>query len=135
MRLLLSLILLLQGVKMTEDFLPLQVGNRWVYDVTTESGQKIGQTEFSVNDRAIVSGRSVYVLSGFPFAGESADAVRTIAYDRTGRQFVRIVGDQEFPLFTGDGESTEILQSDTSGVAQKFALRTSNSTNRPNPGY
>ena len=30
------------GVRMSADFLPLEVGNRWVYDVFNEGGQKIG---------------------------------------------------------------------------------------------
>jgi hypothetical protein len=128
MKLLLSLVLLFQSVKMTEDFLPLQVGNRWVYDVKTEAGEKTGTMEFAVNDRTIVSGRSLYVVSGFPFAGESSEPVRFIAYDREGRQFVRVTGDQAAPLFPGDAESTEVLQSDSSGVPQKFALRTGSAT-------
>jgi hypothetical protein len=113
---------------MTEDFLPLAVGNRWVYDVSTEAGQTLGQLDFSVNDRTIVSGRSLYVLSGFPFGGESASTIRQIAYDRETRQFVRVSGGQEFPLFPGDALSTEILQSDTSGIPQKFALHTGATT-------
>jgi hypothetical protein len=113
---------------MTEDFLPLEVGNRWVYDLSSEAGQKLGQVEFSVNDRTIVSGRSMYVLSGFPFGGEGAAPIRLIAFDRETRQFVRVAGDQEFPLFPGDALSAEILQSDTSGIPQKFALHTGSTT-------
>jgi hypothetical protein len=113
---------------MTEDFLPLEVGNRWVYDLSTESGQKLGQVEFSVNDRTIVAGRSLYVLSGFPFGGEGAAPIRLITFDRETRQFVRVSGDQEFPMFTGDALSAEILQSDTSGIPQKFALHTGSTT-------
>jgi len=113
---------------MTEDFLPLEVGNRWVYDLSNESGQKLGQLEFSVSDRTIVSGRSMYVLSGFPFGGEGAAPIRLIAFDRETRQFIRVAGDQEFPLFPGDALSAEILQSDTSGIPQKFALHTGSTT-------
>ncbi len=124
MKLLLSIVLLLQGVRMTEDFLPLGVGNQWVYDVFSEAGQKVGQLSFTVNDRAIVSGRTIYGVTDFPFGGESAVAVRQIGFDRDARQFVRIAGDQVLPLFPGDETSAEILQSDSSGIPQKFALRT-----------
>jgi len=128
MNLLLGLVLLLQGVRMTEDFLPLDAGNRWVYDVSSESGQKIGQLEFSITDRTIVSGRSLYSVSGFPFAAEAAGPIGWIGYDRDGRQFVRVSGNQALPLFPGGPESTEVLQSDLSGVPQKFALHTGSMT-------
>ena len=127
MTLLLSLAMLFQSVKMTEDFLPLAAGNRWVYDVSNEAGQKVGQMDFAITDRTIVSGRSVYVVSGYPFAGESG-SVRTIGYDREGRQFVRVSGDLESPLFPGDTESTKVLQSDSSGIPQKFELSTGTTT-------
>jgi hypothetical protein len=127
MKWILSLVLLLQGVKMTEDFLPLTAGNHWVYDVSNEAGQKIGQVEFSVNDRRIVSGRSVYAVSGLPFLPELA-APGMIGYDRETRQFVRISGGDAIPLFSGDAESTEVLQSDASGVPQKFALHAASAT-------
>src|SRR2546427_11941899 len=29
------------GVRMSADFLPLEVGNRWVYDLLNENGQKL----------------------------------------------------------------------------------------------
>ncbi len=127
MKVLLSLILLLQSVRMTEDFLPLEAGNQWIYDVSNESGQKINQFEFSVGERTIVSGRSLYTVTGYPFSGESVGP-NLIRYDRETRQFVRVSGDQEAPLFPGDSQSTEVLQSDTSGIPQKFALHTGSTT-------
>jgi hypothetical protein len=128
MNLLLSLIFLFQSVRMTEDFLPLEAGNRWVYDVSGESGQSLGQMDFSVGERTIVSGRSLYNVTGFPFAGESAGPIGLIGYDRETRQFVRISGNQEVPLFPGDAASTEVLLSDSSGIPQKFALHTGSTT-------
>jgi len=127
MNALLSLLLLLQGVRMTEDFLPLEAGNQWIYDITSESGQKIGQTEFSVGERTIVSGRSLYTVTGYPFSGEST-GTGLIGYDRETRQFVRVSGGQEAPLFSGDSQSTEVLQSDSAGIPQKFVLRTGSTT-------
>jgi len=38
------------GVRMSADFLPLEVGNRWVYDVFNEAGQKTGAMEFAVQE-------------------------------------------------------------------------------------
>src|SRR5262245_49005970 len=108
MKVLLSLVLLLQSVRMTEDFLPLESGNQWIYDVTNESGQKLNQFEFSVGERTIVAGRSLYTVTGYPFAGESL-APKYIGYDRDTRQFIRVSGDQDVPLFPGDAQSTEVL--------------------------
>ena len=127
MRVLLSLIFLLQSVRMTEDFLPLQAGNQWLYDVSNEAGQKVNQLEFSVGERTIVSGRSLYAVSGYPFSGDAAGP-NFIGYDRETRQFVRVSADQEAPLFPGDSQSTEVLQSDTSGIPVKFALHTGSTT-------
>src|SRR6187399_1160884 len=127
MKLLLSLIFLLQGVRMTEDFLPLEAGNQWVYDVSSDSGQKVGQLEFSVGERTMVSGRSLYALSGYPFAGDST-SVGLIGYDRESRQFVRVTAGQESPLFVGDSASIEVLQSDSAGIPQRFSLRTGATT-------
>src|SRR6188472_42575 len=125
MKLLLSLIFLLQGVRMTEDFLPLEAGNQWVYDVSSESGQSIGQLEFSVGERQMVSGRSLYALPGYPFA---AVAIGLVGYDRETRQFVRVSGSQEAPLFPGDSQSAQVLQADSSGIPQRVSLNTGSAT-------
>src|SRR5262249_46022803 len=55
-----------QGVRMSADFLPLDVGNRWVYDVFNEDGQKIGDMDFAVQEYTIVKGHSFYALTRFP---------------------------------------------------------------------
>src|ERR1041385_7798756 len=98
-------------VRMSVDFLPLEVGNRWVYDVFNESGQKIGALDFAVQDRRIVDGRSFYAISSFPFVAEG-DAVKLIRYDREERQYVRIADNREDPLFLADGAKVEVLQAD-----------------------
>ena len=61
------------GVRMSADFLPLEVGNRWVYDVFNEGGQKTGTLEFAVQDYRIVGGRSFYMLTQFPFAQDAEE--------------------------------------------------------------
>jgi len=127
MNIFLSLIFLLQGVRMTEDFFPLEAGNQWAYDVSSESGQSIGQVEFSVGERQIVSGRSLYALPGYPFAGASASTA-LIGYDRETRQFIRVSGSQEAPLFVGDAQSVKVLQSDASGIPQRVSLSTGSTT-------
>ena len=112
-----------QGVRMSPDFLPLEVGNRWVYDVLNEDGVKIGQTDFSIQERTIISGRSFYVVTRFPFLPEGGDNVKLIRYDVRDRQFTAMINDEESALFF-DGVVSEVLQSDDSGLPLKFVLQT-----------
>jgi hypothetical protein len=109
------------GVRMSADFLPLEVGNRWVYDVVTEAGQKTGTLEFAVQDYRIVNGRSFYLLTQFPFVQDGA-LIKLVRYDRQERQYVRVVDNDEGPLFLADGSRVEVLQADDSGLPVKFVM-------------
>ena len=109
------------GVRMSSDFLPLEVGNRWVYDVFNEGGEKIGNIEFAVQEYRIVSGRSFYLLTQFPFA-ENGGLIKLVRYDRQERQYMRMADNEEGPLFLADGTRAEVLQADDSGLPVKFTL-------------
>jgi len=111
-----------QGVRMSADFLPLEVGKQWTYDVTNEAGNKLGQISFAVEDYTIVAGTSFYLLSEFPFSVER-EAIRFIRYDRGERYFIRKAGNDEGPLFLDDSSTTEVIDSDSAGSPQKFVLR------------
>ena len=74
------------GVRMSADFLPLEVGNRWAYDVFDEAGQKVGNLEFGVQDYQIVGGRSFYLLNGFPFVTDGS-MIKLVRYDRQEREY------------------------------------------------
>src|SRR5262249_36376336 len=117
-----------QGVRMSADFLPLAVGNRWVYTVSNEDGKQLGELDFSVQEHTIVGGRSFYVLSGFPFSNESLKQTQLLRYDRQERQFIRSIQDREGPLFLNDGAATNVLESDSAGLPQKFQLKTDSMT-------
>ena len=108
---------------MSADFFPLDVGRRWAYEVTNESGQKMGQIEFAVQEYTIVGGTSFYVLTEFPFSAESGEPVRFVRYDKSEKYFVRKVRNDEGPLFLDDGASTEVIEADAAGTPQKFVLR------------
>ena len=86
---------LAQGVRMSADFLPLAVGNRWIYDVTSEEGAKVGELDMAVQEHSIVDGRSFYVFTRFPFVATDGEVVRMIRYDRQEREFLRIAQDEE----------------------------------------
>jgi hypothetical protein len=121
--LLLPITALGQGVRMSSDFFPLDVGKRWTYEVTNAAGQKVGELAFTVEEYTIVSGVSFYVFSEFPFTTENREPVRFVRYDRNERYFVRKLRNDEGPLFLEDGATTEVLDADASGSPQKFVLR------------
>jgi hypothetical protein len=114
---------LAQGVRMSADFLPLEVGNRWVYEIVNEKGEKTGDLDFSVQQYVIMGGRSFYVLTRFPFVPEGTGAVKLVRYDRQERQYTRMVDNDEGALFLADGATTEVIQADPNGLPQKFRLR------------
>ena len=106
---------------MSADFLPLEVGNRWAYDVFDEAGQKVGNLEFGVQDYQIVGGRSFYLLNGFPFVTDGS-MIKLVRYDRQEREYMRMLDNEEGPLFLADGTRVEVLQADSSGLPVKFIL-------------
>jgi len=109
------------GVRISADFLPLEVGNRWIYDVFNDAGQKTGTLEFAVQEYRIVSGRSFYLITQFPFA-QDGDLIKLVRYDRQERQYMRMLDNEEGPLFLADGTRVEVLQADDSGLPVKFVL-------------
>ncbi|MBI4471119.1 MAG: hypothetical protein HY646_00525 [Acidobacteria bacterium] len=109
---------------MSADFLPLEVGNRWVYELQNEDGRKIGELDFAVQEYTIISGRSFYVLTRFPFVVEGGGLTKLIRYDRQERMYVRMEDSEESPLFHADGASAEVLETDSSGLTVKFILKT-----------
>ena len=112
-----------QGVRMSADFLPLDVGKTWTYELTNSSGQKVGQIAYAVEEYTIVEGTSFYVLSGFPFTNETGEPIELVRYDRTERYFIRRLRNNEGPLFLADGATTEVTEVDAAGSPQKFVLR------------
>lgn len=106
---------------MSADFLPLEVGNTWTYDVFNEAGQKTGNLEFGIQEYKIVGGRSFYLLSQFPFAVDGNE-IKLVRYDRQERQYMRMLDNEEGPLFLADGTRVEVLQADESGLPVKFIL-------------
>src|SRR5262245_24289506 len=109
------------GVRMSADFLPLEVGNRWVYDVFNEGGQKTGTVEFAILEYRIVSGRSFYLFTQFPFV-QDGEMIKLVRYDRQERQYMRMADNEEGPLFLADGTRVEVQQADESGLPVKFVL-------------
>ena len=109
---------------MSADFLPLEVGKSWTYDVMNDAGQKMGQIGFEVEEYTIVSGASFYVLSEFPFSPETGEPIRFVRYDRDERSFIRKARNDGRPFIPRRWlATTEVIESDASGAPQKFILR------------
>ena len=105
---------LAQGIRMSPDFLPLDVGNRWKYAILDSGGRPLDTFEMAITDYTIVEGRSYYVFSQFQFVG--ADGPVGVRYDRTQRQYVRFDGDQEGDLFPSARSSVEVMATDANGL-------------------
>ncbi len=113
-----------QGVRMSADFFPLSVGNRWVYDIVNQDGRKLSEVDFSVNEHTIVKGRSYYVISRFPFSVPSGSEIHLVRYDKSEKQFLRVLDDLEGSLFLSEGATVEIVDADKNGLPLKFVLQT-----------
>jgi hypothetical protein len=111
-----------ESVRLSSDFFPLAVGNRWTYTFASENG-KPTQVEMAISDHRIIGGRSYYVLTDYPFVADPNEKIRLIGYDRQEREFIRIVNEKEGPLFLADGASIDTLEVDASGLPQKVRVR------------
>jgi Intracellular proteinase inhibitor len=105
-----------QTVRMSEDFLPLEVGNLWRYEITDRDGRSAGIFEMEILQHVILDAKSFYVFSRFPFGGEGgfADPIG-IRYDPDRRQYLFTDGQQEGDLFPAAGVTAEIMETDDAG--------------------
>ena len=102
---------------MAPDFLPLDVGNLWRYEVTDDQGKAIGSIEYEVSEYTIVDGVSFYVFTHFPLAPDLApNRPVGIRYDRELRQFIWFDGENRAALFPSLGASAEVLETDENGL-------------------
>jgi hypothetical protein len=112
-----------QGVRLSSDFFPLAVGNKWTYTIALADGKKVADADMSVTDHRIIGGRSFYLLTDYPFVTDPAEKIRLIGYDRQEREFVRLLNEKEGPLFLGNGSSIKTLEQDGAGLPQKIQVR------------
>lgn len=118
-----------QTVRMSEDFLPLEVGNLWRYDVTDAEGHSAGIFEMEILEHAILDAKSLYVFSRFPFGGEGgSEGPIGIRYDPEGRGYLYSDGQQEGDLFPAAGVTAEIMETDDEGGPLVVRLRYPNRT-------
>ena len=106
-----------QGIRMSPDFIPLEAGNVWQYEILDAEGQTLDSFDVEISAHMIVEGVSVYLFTQFPFAPDiTVGGQIGIRYDRNRRQYVRFDGEVEDDLFPSLGVSGEVLESDADGL-------------------
>lgn len=92
------------GLHLTEAFLPLQVGNRWTYDVEVNGKKRPKPMLVEITKMVIKNFRSYYLFSGFPFAPSAVAELPVIRFDRRSQTYFQLVNDQEVELYPEEGE-------------------------------
>ena len=103
-----------QGIRMSPDFLPLDVGNRWEYQIQDSEGRVLDTFDMEISDYTIIEGTSYYVFSGFPFVGAAGTV--GVRYDRDQRQYLRFDGEFEGDLFPSSRGSVQVVATDANDL-------------------
>lgn len=113
-----------QGIRMAPDFLPLDVGNMWRYEVLDDDENLVGSIEYEVIEYSIVEGVSFYVFSHFPLAPDLLPNRQVaIRYDQEARQFAWFDGENQADLFPSLGASAEVVETDDNGAPFKAVFQ------------
>jgi Intracellular proteinase inhibitor len=89
------------------DYLPLSLGNRWIYSRTDSRFKKTDMVKVEVISTPIIKWKTYYVVSHLPFVPglENANNV-LIRFDDATKKFLRLTPEGEAPLFPV-GESAD----------------------------
>ena len=84
----------------TPDFLPLSLGNRWIYSKTDSRFKKAETIKVEIISTPILKWKTYYVFNHLPFipALENAHNV-LVRYDEGTKRFLRLTPEGETPLF------------------------------------
>jgi hypothetical protein len=107
---------------MSPDFLPLEVGNLWRYQIAGPDGEILGRFEVEVLGHAIVEGSSVYVFSRFPLLPEGFEDPIAVRFDREGRQYLYTDGQTTRALFPSRGVGAQVTGTDPAGVPREVRI-------------
>src|SRR5437867_4037508 len=88
------------GLIVTPDFLPLSLGNRWIYSKTDSRFKKAETIKVEIISTPILKWKTYYVFNHLPFipALENAHNV-LVRYDEGTKRFLRLTPEGETPLF------------------------------------
>ena len=95
------------------DFLPLQLGNRWIYEREDSRFQRTTQVKVEIIARPILEWTTYYVFNQLPFVpGLEGEQNVVVRYDQDTRRFLRLIAQdqdrEEIPLFPV-GESADAI--------------------------
>src|SRR5205823_12847330 len=63
-------------------------------------------------------------LSRFPFVLHSDTEIHLVRFDKSEKQFMRVLDDVEGALFLNDSATTEVVEADKTGLPLKFVMHT-----------
>lgn len=98
------------GAFLAIDYLPLKLGNRWIYAHTESRFKRADTVRVEIISAPIIHGKTYYIFSQLPFAPtlETANNV-PIRFDEAAKRFVRLTQDGETALFpVGDDSDAQI---------------------------
>ena len=104
---------------LSPDYLPLQLGNRWIYDREDSRFQRTTQVKVEIIARPILKWTTYYVFNQLPFVpGLEGEQNVVVRYDQDTRRFLRLIAQdqdrEEIPLFPV-GESADALLDQSPG--------------------
>lgn len=108
------------------DYLPLNLGNRWIYTRTESRFKKTDTVRVEIISTPILKWKTYYIFSQLPFVPglESANNV-PVRYDPETRRFLRLTQDGEVPLFPVGDDSDAKLDVSVDETGQPVANRLS----------
>ena len=101
------------------DYLPLQLGNRWIYEREDSRFQRTTQVKIEIIARPILTWTTYYVFNQLPFVpGLEGEHNLVVRYNHETRQFLRLIAQdqdqEEIPLFPV-GESADAIVDQSPG--------------------
>lgn len=92
------------------DYLPLQLGNRWIYERIDSRFKRTERVKIEIIARPIMRWTTYYAFNQLPFVpGLESEHNLLVRYDQSTQRFVRLIPEgqegEEVPLFPVDGSS------------------------------
>ena len=108
-----------QDYFLSPDYLPLQLGNRWIYEREDSRFQRTTQVKVEIIARPILQWTTYYVFNQLPFVpGLEGEQNVVVRYEQDTRQYLRLIAQdqdqEEIPLFPV-GESADAILDQSSG--------------------
>ncbi|MDE2666247.1 MAG: BsuPI-related putative proteinase inhibitor [Acidobacteriota bacterium] len=108
-----------QDLFLSPDYLPLRLGNRWIYDREDSRFQRTTQVKVEIIARPILKWTTYYVFNQLPFVpGLEGEQNVVVRYDQDTRRFLRLIAQdqdqEEIPLFPV-GESADAILDQSPG--------------------